>query len=162
VHWCLNKAIRELKETGMHRGLVKTVPDIDMAAKHIAKAEHNFNAAMFFEKSGYSDWSTSAFFYCIYHCFLSILRKFGYESRNQECTIAAIEMLNDEEKISIDAKYINVLKINRLKEEEISAIRIREDFQYGTDTEFTRKDEFNRLSKLCKEIIAKTKEIIFR
>ena len=146
----------------MHRGLVKNAPDTNIAVKHIAKAEHNFNAALFFEKSGYSDWSTSAFFYCIYHCFLSILRKFGYESRNQECTIAAIEMLNDERKISIDAKYINVLKINRLKEEEISVIRIREDFQYGTDTEFTRKDEFNRLLNLSREIIAKTKEIIFR
>ncbi len=145
----------------MHRGLVKTQPDIDAAMRHIVKAEHNYNAAIFFEKNGYSDWSASAFFYCIYHCFLSILRKYGYESRNQECTIAAIEMLKDEKKIFIDAKYINLLKITQPKEENISVIRIREDFQYGTDMEFTQRDEFDRLSKLCKEIMAKAKDIIF-
>ena len=60
--WCLDKAKRELEETGLHRGLVKNEPDIIIAKKHIIKAEHNLSAALYFEKGGYSDWSMSAFF----------------------------------------------------------------------------------------------------
>ena len=84
VDWCLKKAQKELIEKDAHRGLVKITPDIKLAGKHIAKAEHNLNAASDFAKMGYSDWSPSAFFYSMYHCFLAILSKFGYQSRNQE------------------------------------------------------------------------------
>lgn len=66
LNWCLNKAKKELEETGLHRGLVKIEEDLDFAEKHIIKAEHNLKAALYFEKGGFSDWSTSAFFYCIY------------------------------------------------------------------------------------------------
>ena len=133
VKWCLNKAKKELAEIGMHRGLVEQEQDYKVAALHIAKARHNLSAALFFEKNNYSDWSASAFFYCIYHCFLAILRRFGYESRNQECTIAVIEMLKEQGKIAIDDRFISTLKVSQAKEDEHSVIKIREDFQYGTD-----------------------------
>ncbi len=162
VKWCINKAEREIKETGFHRGLVLQKPDEVQAKNHIIKAEHNLNAALFFEKNEYSDWSASAFFYCIYHCFLAILRKFGYESRNQECSIAVIEMLKEEGKISIDEKFINALKITQSKDEPHSIIKLREDFQYGTLIEFQKKEEFELLSEMCKEILAETKEIVFK
>ena len=158
VKWCLNKAKKELEESEMHRGLVEKEQDYKTAALHVAKARHNLNAALFFEKNNYSDWSASAFFYCIYHCFLAILRKFGYESRNQECTIAVIEMLKEQGKIAIDDKFISTLKIRQAKEDEHSVIKIREDFQYGTDIEFHRKEEFEKLTQLCKEA---TNKIIF-
>jgi uncharacterized protein (UPF0332 family) len=162
VQWCLNKAKKELIETGMHRGLVEQIPDDKLARMHITKAEHNLSAALFFQNNGYSDWSASAFFYSIYHCFLAILRKFGYESRNQECTIATIEMLNELGKTNIDNKFVNTLKINKSKEDTFSIIRIREDFQYGTNTDFTEKEEFERLKDMCKEILAVTKEIVYK
>lgn len=161
VKWCLNKAKRELEDIGLHRGLIKGEPNMELAEKHIVKAEHNLNAALFFEKSGYSDWSASAFFYCLYHCFLSILRKYGYESRNQECTLAVIELLKEEEKLDIDDKFIDTLKITKIKEKDHSVIKIREDFQYGVKIEFKRKEEFDKLTKMCKEFIDITKGIIF-
>src|SRR3989344_655900 len=151
VKWCLNKAKKELEESNMHRGLVKTDSNIKLARKHITKAEHNLKAALNFEKGGFSDWSASAFFYCIYHCFLAIARKFGYESRNQECTIAVIEMLKEEGKINIDEKFINTLKITKAEEiHESSIIKLMEDFQYNTDLNFKEKEEFDKLIKLCK------------
>ena len=148
VKWCLNKAKRETAEIGLHRGLVEQEEDVKSASLHLTKARHNLNAALFFGKNNYSDWSASAFFYCIYHCFLAILRKFGYESRNQECTIAVIEMLKEEGKIVIDERFISTLKISQVKEDEHSIIRIREDFQYGTDTEFQQKEEFEKLTQV--------------
>ena len=78
VKWCLNKAKKELAEIGMHRGLVEQEQDYKVAALHLAKARHNLNAALFFEKNNYSDWSASAFFYCMYLCLLAILCRFGY------------------------------------------------------------------------------------
>jgi len=65
VKWCLNKAKRELEESDLHRGLVKVEEDLELAEKHIIKAEHNLKAAIYFEKGGFSDWSASAFFYCM-------------------------------------------------------------------------------------------------
>ena len=161
VKWCLNKAKKELEETGMHRGLIEQEQDFKSASLHLAKARHNLNAALFFQKNNYSDWSASAFFYCIYHCFLAILRRFGYESRNQECTIAVIEMLKEQGKIAIDDRFISTLKISQAKEDEHSVIRTREDFQYGTDIEFQKKEQFEELTQLCKEAIEATSKIIF-
>jgi len=159
VEWCLRKAKKELGELGLHRGLIKINGGIELAEKHILKAEHNLKGAIYFKKGGFSDWSASAFFYCIYHCFLAILTRFGYESRNQECTIATIEMLKENKEIDIDDRLIDSLKINKAEEmHESSIIRIRENFQYGVELEF--KEEFDNLVNLCKEAINKTREIV--
>ena len=163
VEWCLKKAEKELEKSSLHRGLVKAAEDIKLSEKHIIKAEHNLKAAIDFDKIGYSDWSASAFFYTIYHCFLSILAKFGYESRNQECTIAAIEMLKEEGKINIDDRFINSLKITKIEDmHESSIIKVREDFQYGVELEFKEREQFNIMTGMCKEIIQKTNDIIHK
>ncbi len=80
VEWCLNKAKKEIEECKTqgkrlkHRGLLKSNPDIDEAKKHLAKAEHNLIGIIRFKEIGFSDWSMSAGFYCIYQLF------FGYWS----------------------------------------------------------------------------------
>jgi uncharacterized protein (UPF0332 family) len=96
VKWCLNKAEKELKIGSIHRGLVKIELSVENAKEHLRKAEHNFKAISAFKDIGFCDWSISAGFYVIYHCFLAICVKFGYESRNQECTIALVQKLKDE------------------------------------------------------------------
>lgn len=162
VKWCLNKAKKETEESGLHRGLIKGDADKNLAEKHIIKAEHNLSAALYFENGGYSDWSASAFFYSIYHCFLAVLRMFGYESRNQECTIAVIEMLKEEGRIDVDNKFIDTIKITKTEEVHWSIIKIREDFQYGVNIEFRRKEGFNMMLEMCKEMIEKAREIIHK
>ena len=160
VDWCLRKAKKELEKGKKHRGLIKSEPDLDLAKDHIKKAEHNFKAADSFEKSGFSDWSPSALFYTIYHCLLGITAKFGYESRNQECTIALIELLNEEGKINLSEEIIEALKTIDIGENGESAIRLRENFQYGTETEIDDELLLN-LKDLCKMAIEQTKKIIY-
>lgn len=93
LEWCLNKAQKEVEECKKlgkrpkHRGLLKIEPNIEEAKKHLLKAEHNLEGISKFVEIGFSDWTMSAGFYCIYHCFLAIATKFGYESGNQTCTI---------------------------------------------------------------------------
>src|SRR3989338_3517150 len=131
VRWCINKAKKELQASSNHRGLVEGKADIVEAKNHTLKAEHNFKAVLSFEKTGFSDWAVSASFYTIYYCFLAIGLKFGYESRNQECTIALIESLYEQKKIVIDENLIETLKNSNAEEmHERSAIALRENFQY--------------------------------
>lgn len=160
VEWCLKKAKKELQETKNHRGLIKVTPNIDLAFKHIEKADHNLKAALFFQKNGYSDWSANALFYCMYHCFLAILAQFGYESRNQECTLAVMDMLKEEGKITIDGKFLDTLNIAKAKKTDHSIIAIRERFQYSTAIEYREMEEFKVLVGMCRELIDVTKGIV--
>ena len=75
VNWCLNKAKKELEEKKKHRGLVETAPAKDLAYQYLTKAEHNFKAVLYFERGGFTDWSVSAGFYCLYHCLMAVLAK---------------------------------------------------------------------------------------
>ena len=169
IKWCINKAEKEIEECKRlgkrikHRGLLKVEPNIEEAKKHIKKAEHNFSAISKFNEYGYSDWSITAGFYCIYHCFLAIALKFGYESKNQTCTVALIESLKEENKINIDTKFIEMLKYHDLDEmQESEIIEEREFYTYETEISVEDETKINNLIKNCKEIIDITKEIIFK
>src|SRR3990167_5163906 len=98
LEWCLNKA---KKEGEKHRGLKEVSPNKEKADKHIKKEEHNFKAMLHLIKGNFPDWAVSASFYSIYHCLLAILAKRGYESRNQECTFAAVESLIKNKKVDL-------------------------------------------------------------
>ena len=161
VEWCLKKAEKELELGKKHRGLLKKEIDKEEAIKHIRKAEHNLSAAEYFNKGGFSDWSMSAVFYCIYQCFLAIASKFGYESRNQECTISLIKWLKEKGEIDIDDGFIDALE-NQNEEErhETSIIEKREFYTYGTTIE-AGKEEIQKNIKLCKDCLDQTRDIIF-
>lgn len=162
VDWCLNKAKKELQEGKKHRGLVKIHPDLEKAKEHLAKAEHNLKATLYLHKGGYTDWCSSSLFYVIYHCFLAILTKFGYETRNQECTFAVIANFIEEGKIPItqeDLEKVNNLDLSDTQESPNTVVSIREDYQYSTKVSLQNK-EYQDLLQLAKRILDKTKEAL--
>ncbi len=164
LEWCMKKAERELEKGGKHRGLVKIKPDIERARKHIEKAERNIKATLYLQRGGFTDWCSSTLFYSIYHCMLAILSKFGFESRNQECTFAAVYSLIEDGKINIDKADMEKISGLDLEEKQIShktAVSIREEYQYTTALSLEDKT-FNELLELAKKILDKTKEIIER
>ena len=167
VEWCLKKAEKEIeqcKKEGKrpkHRGLLKIDPDQEEAKEHIKKAEHNLDAALNFVKTGFSDWSASAFFYSMYHCFLAIVAKFGYESANQTCTIALMEYLKEEGKIDINREFIEMFKYKEEeKEKEDSVIEIREDYTYSAKISMNA-EKINDLTQKCKNLIDSIRKIVF-
>ena len=169
IEWCLNKAKKEIEECkklgkrAKHRGLLKTNPNIDEARKHLTKAEHNLDGISRFREIGFSDWSMSAGFYCIYHCFLAITAKFGYESSNQTCTIALMRFLKENNKIQLDEKFIELLEYEEMEDiKENSVIDLREDYTYGVQISVKEDAKINELRKTCKELVEVTKEIIFK
>ena len=163
VSWCLKKAEKEIASGKKHRGLIKISPDFSEAKKHLEKAEHNLKAVEYFDTGGFSDWSMSAIFYCIYHCFLAISSKFGYESRNQECTISLIKALKEKGKIELEERFIRTLEAeNEEERQESSVIENRENYTYGTSTSTKNTEEIKRNIQLCKDCLNQTRNIIFR
>ncbi len=168
VEWCLSKAQKEIEECKRlskrpkHRGLLKSNPNLEEAKKHLAKAEHNLAGITRFEEIGFSDWSMSAGFYCVYHCFLAIASKFGYESGNQTCTLSLMRCLKEDKKINLDDKYIELLQYEELEVAGAgSIINLREDYTYGVQISVKDEAKINQLKKVCKELLDITKQIIY-
>ena len=168
INWCLNKAKKEIEECKKlgkrpkHRGLLKIKPNLEEAEEHIEKAEHDLQVTEYLKKGNFLDISVSTIFYSMYHCFLAIASKFGYETGNQTCTIALMQYLKEENKIDISSHFIEMFKYKNSKEEKKdSIIEMREDYTYSTKLSFN-KAKINELIKTCKELIDITKEIIFK
>ena len=159
VRWCLNNAKKELEKDGRHRGLIKVKPDDKLAQEHIAKAEHNLEFFTLAKENKFYDWTIVIGFYTMYHCLLAILAKHGYESRNQECTMALIESLVDDKKIDEDFKeYINKIKFTAEKEEE-QILPMREKYQYTPVVEIDMQ-KVEELLGICQDMLKGTKGII--
>ena len=158
IAWCLKKAEQEGRK---HRGLRQITPDITVSSDHIKKAEHNLEVMQYHLKGNYSDWAIHATFYAYYHCLLAILCKFGYESRNQECTFATIESLIEQAKISLTKEELHRIFATdqRDKLETADMVELRERFQYGTETQVEAK-KIKSLLEQTKEFIEKAKTVL--
>jgi len=96
LKWCLKDP----------RRLIKTKSSLDLAQKHVKKSEYNYSIVQTLEKLKIYDWALNVGFYAIYHCFLAILAKYGYESRNQTCTITVLLTLINEQKLNLDRDLV--------------------------------------------------------
>ena len=159
VKWCLNKAKKELEKDQKHRGLIQIKPDDKLAQDFIAKAEHNLEVFMVNKEHRFYDWTINIGFYVMYHCCLAIITKFGYETRNQECTLALIESLVEDKKIDEDFKrYIEAIK-SSTKEEEKQIMPMREAYQYTPIIDIDVK-KVEELLEICQDMIKDTKGIV--
>lgn len=148
LKWCLSDEKR----------LKKVKPNLELAQAHLAKSEHNRGVMKILEDAKKYDWALNVGFYTIYHCFLAILAKQGYESRNQSCTATAILTLIDEKKISLDkALVLQFYTLEVDKEAADPTIReSRETSTYGVKTDINTK----QLEKIKSTIITMQRETI--
>lgn len=149
LKWCLKDKKR----------LVKTKPDLGLAQKHLKKSEYNYGVVQTLEKMKIYDWALNIGFYSIYHCFLAILSKYGYESRNQSCTITVLLSLIDQKKLHLDKEL--VLQFDTLEvEKDITnqTVRMeREISTYGVETSI----DLQKLKNI-KELIVKVQRETIR
>jgi len=148
LKWCLKD----------ERRLMKIKPDLDLAQKHLKKSEYNYGIVQALEKLKIYDWALNIGFYSIYHCFLVILSKYGYESRNQSCTITVLLSLIDQKKLALDKEF--VLQFNTLEVEKDMTnptIRMeREISTYGVETSI----DLQQLKHVKEMIVKVQKETI--
>ena len=142
LKWCLKDPKR----------LIKTKPDLDLAQKHIKKSEYNYGIVQSLERLKIYDWAFNVGFYAIYHCFLAILAKYGYESRNQACTITILLTLINEKKLDLDRDMVTQFDTLDV-EKNITNPTVRERREistYGVGTSIDLKQ------------LKKTKELILK
>jgi len=127
----------------------------------LAKAEHNLRVLLYNKKGGFYDWTINIGFYVMYHCCLAIITKFGYESKNQECTLAVIESLIQEGKLDNEfRKYLEAIKsADESKKEEEQILKMREKYRYTPVTEIDAR-KVDELLGLCQDMIKDTKGVI--
>ena len=126
LKWCLKD----------QRRLVKTRSNLDLAQKHVKKSEYNYGVVQTLERLKIYDWALNVGFYAIYHCFLAILAKHGYQSRNQACTITVLLTLIDEKKLDLEKDLVT--QFDTLdSEENIASPTMRAEREvstYGVET----------------------------
>ncbi len=143
MDWCLAKESR----------MVRIRPNEKLSEEHIQKAKHNLGAVDYNIKGGFSDWAVSQAYYAMYHSLLAILFKLGYESKNHECTINAIEYLIDEGKIGLQKEDIAFIRTTEQMTKK-DAKALREEFQYGTKPR-VNETLLTELVKNAKNIVEK-------
>lgn len=141
VEWCLTKATK---------GMKKIPADVNLARKHIRTAQEDLQACDYLEQGGYTRWCAPAIFYTVYHCFLAVLAKEGYETENQDCTFAFIATLIEKGTFPLSMEKLE--KIMSYDVEE--GLRgFRERFQYGVEGAVD-KELLLEMKTLAKEILA--------
>ncbi|MEK6863657.1 MAG: HEPN domain-containing protein [Nanoarchaeota archaeon] len=151
--WCLKKG-----EAGdKHKGLKKIKPGYIEAENQIKKAESDLGTMQFLYSGGRTDWVASAAFYSMYHSLLAILYRLGYESRNQECTITLVEKLIMDKAISLELKYIAMIRSLQGGAEDAKSIR--EEMQYGSKTSMENA-RCRKMMDNAVEFVDRVKEVL--
>lgn len=148
LKWCLKDP----------RRLIKTKVDINLAQKHIKKSEYNFKVVQTLERLKIYDWALNVGFYSIYHCFLAILAKYGYESRNQACTITVLLNLINEKKLDLDKNLITQFDTLDIEKNVTNPTirKSRELSTYGVETSV----DLQQLKRIKELILKVQKETI--
>ncbi len=121
LKWCLKDPNR----------LKKIKSDNGLAQKHLEKSEYNAEVMKLLEQSKKYDWALNVGFYAIYHCFLAILAKYGYESRNQSCSVTALLKLIENRKLEFDKDL--VLQFGTLDvDKESASLTVRQSREIST------------------------------
>lgn len=151
LKWCLNDPKR----------LKKIVPDEEIPDKHMKKSEYNVKVMQALEKLGYTDWALNVGFYAIYHCFLAILAKYGYESRNQSCTITVLNKLIEDKKLDFNKDLISQFDtLEADKAAESSTIREKRELStYGVETTIDTK-QLDLVKDLIKKVQKETIKVL--
>jgi uncharacterized protein (UPF0332 family) len=143
INWCLENEKR----------MRMIPPNSDLAKAHILKAKHNLMAADYNILGGFDDWAISQAYYAMYHGLLAILFKKGFESKNHECTINAIEYLIESNQIKFSSEDLAFIRTTEQMTGK-DAKSLREEFQYGIKVK-ANKDILSNLILKAKEILEK-------
>ncbi len=128
----MDKIKKSFEECKRKKLLLSVELDEENIKGHIEKAKHYLKAVDYNMKD-FQDVAVASAFYAMYHALLALLRKHGYVARAQECAINAVQHLIIENKINLDMKYIDFIRLTD-KSKGTGAKNLREELQYGIKT----------------------------
>lgn len=158
---CFINAKKDEAKGKKHKGLLVVEPNHEQALDYIKKAKENLEWCDKYKEEGADYKLPEEWFYTIYYCALSILSKFGVDSRNQKCTALFLRYVKDANLITLDDDFIDRITVHSEKEKKTD-VDEREEARYGPkvkDSEIVEKYEV--MMERCKTCLAQTEELIF-
>lgn len=161
VQDCFVNALKDENKGKKHKGLLKIKPNTKEAEEYITKAKKNLELCNLYKEKGFDYKLPEEWFYTLYYCALSILSKFGIESRSQRCTAIFLRYIKDKGLIEYDDEFIKRITVYREKE-EISDVDEREKSRYSSSIKIKEViQDYEKMMNVCREAIFQCEEIVF-
>lgn len=158
---CFKTAIKEESKGKKHKGLLVVKPDNNLAKAFIQKAKINLELCKFYKEKSIDYKIPEEWFYTLYYCALTILAKFGVESRSQKYTALFLQYIHDKCLIDYDEGFIRRITVHKEKNEE-SDVDERERSRYSSSIKMENVSEkYEEMMIICKKAIFQCEEIIF-
>ena len=161
VFECFSLAKKDEEKGKKHKGLLFVGKDDKKAEEFVQKAKVNLQLCELYKKQRMDYKIPEEWFYSQYYCALSILAKFGVESRSQKCTALFLRYVKDKGFIDYDNEFIDRIMVYKEKEEETD-VDEREKARYGSSVqsgEIMQKYEF--MMDVCRRCISACEEVVF-
>ena len=143
-----------------HKGLVFKGFN-DKAKGYIEKAKKELELCSFYKDKGFDYKIPEEWFYTLYYCALSILSKFGVESRSQRYTALFLRYVKEKGLIDYEDEFIRRITVYSKKGEESDVDR-REEARYSSSIKIeTVRERYEEITMLCKNAISQAEEIVY-
>ncbi len=143
-----------------HKGLVFRGFN-DKAKGYIEKAKKELELCSFYKDKEFDYKIPEEWFYTLYYCALSILSKFGVESRSQRYTALFLRYVKEKGLIDYEDEFIKRITVYSKKGEESDVDR-REEARYSSSIKIeTVRERYEEITMLCKNAISQAEEIVY-
>ena len=157
---CFESARKDEKKGKKHKGLLIVEPSRKKAEEYLDKARDSLRFCDVYKKLGADYKIPEEWYYSLYYCALSILCKFGIETRSQRCTALFIKYVKEKGIIEYDNEFIDRITVHKTKGED-SDVDKREEARYGTDMKIEDVEkQYNTMMALCKKAISQAQDIV--
>jgi hypothetical protein len=158
---CFKTAEKNERNGIKHKGMLIGKPNDKKAEEYIQKAKEELKLCDIYKEKGIDFKIPEEWFYTLYYCALTILSKFGVESRSQKYTALFIEYLKGKGLIEYDNEFIRRITVYTKKGEESDVDR-REEARYSSSIKIEKVESlYEETTELCKEAISQAEDIVF-
>lgn len=158
---CFKIALKEEEKGRKHQGLLIVKPDQKEAEDYIVKAKENLELCELYKEKGFDYKLPEEWFYTLYYCALSILSKFGVETRSQRCTALFLKYIKSKGLVDYEDEFIDRITVHKEKEKE-SDVDGREKARYSSAVKIKEvSEQYDKMMEICKQAISQCEDIIF-
>ena len=156
---CFKSARKDEEKMKKHKGLLIVEPSSKKAEEYLDKARDSLRFCEIYKNSGSDYKIPEEWYYSLYYCALSILCKFGIETRSQRCTALFIQYVKEKGLIEYDKEFINKIMVFKEKENK-TAVDEREEARYGPNIKIKEVEKrYDEMMTLCKRAISQAQDI---
>ena len=158
---CFKATAKDEKKGRKHKGLLLGKPNNKAAQEYIQKAKMELELCNIYKQKGIDYKIAEEWFYALYYCALSILSKFGVETRSQKYTALFLRYIQSRGLIDYDDEFIKRITVYSEKYEK-SEVDEREHSRYSSSIKNEKiRERYEEMINLCKKAISQCEELVF-